>query len=115
MIFLKKEINLSYFKKHFILLFIILILIFGLIYFYFIYDKKNYILNSPLVSHDDDYWYYDGQWTCVNFGKPGEKCDVNKGVCNVNGIYGNLEDQKLMVENAGKNKNKIHDLCPIIY
>lgn len=113
MIFLKKDINLSYFKKHFILLFIILTLIIGLIYFYFVYDKKNYISNK--ISHDDDYWYYDGQWTCVNFGKPGEKCDVNKGICNVNGIFGNLEDQKLMVEQAGKNKTHIHDLCPIIY
>lgn len=115
MIFLKKEINLSYFKKHFILLFIILGVLFSLLYFYFIYDKKNYI--SEKISHDDDYWYYDGEWTCVNFGKPGEKCDVNKGVCSGE-VFGSLEDQKLMVENVGKNKNKkqkLHDLCPIIY
>lgn len=113
MIFLKKDIKLSYFKKHFILLFIILFLIFGLLYFYFIYDKKNYV-NSHL-SHDDDYWYYDGEWTCVNFGNPGEKCDVNKGVCVGGETYGNLEDQKTIVNEIERSESSRHHKCPIIY
>lgn len=118
MIFLNKEINLSYFKKHFILLIIILSVLIGLLYFFFIYDKKNYV--DDHLSHDDDYWYYDGEWTCISFGNPNDVCDINRGICagisdDNQKTYGKIEDQKLMVDEAIKNKNKIHDRCPIIY
>ena len=97
-----------------------MIVLFSLLYFCFIYDKKNYIGNH--LSHDDDYWYYDGEWTCVSFGNPTGVCDVNKGVCAGGDTFGDLESQKLMAERSdSKNKNKIHgksyihDRCPIIY
>lgn len=113
MIFLEKDINLSYFKKHFILLFILIIVLISLLYFFFIYDKKNYI--NDHLSHDDDYWYYDGEWTCVSFGNENDVCDVNKGVCAGGDTFGNLESQKMMVNESKNNKSYIHDLCPIIY
>lgn len=103
------------FKNNLLLLIISVIIFTFILYYFFIYDKKTYISDADAkgrISHDDDYWYYDKEWTCVNFvdNNSLEICDLNKGVCG-----SNLEDQKLLVKEAGRNKNKIHDRCPIIY